>query len=103
MQNYQNTPLETIDALLQLISNATKDAVAEYQQTGFGIPSLSSDVPHPTDASIPSVNLRKAIRTLEAASYQLCATLNHPSFLLVNVRSSFLRVYPQVTELDDEL
>ena len=90
LQNYETTPLATINALLQLIYKSTKDAVTEYQRTGYGIPSLSSDVPHPADGSIPSVSLRKSIRTLEAATFQLCATLNHPDFVLVNVRGLFL-------------
>lgn len=79
-----------IDALLALINSSVQDAVAEYEKTGRGAPSTASPVAHPLDANADCVPLRKAIRVLEGACEQLCATLAPPGHTIVNVRAGML-------------
>ncbi|KAI0320877.1 S-adenosyl-L-methionine-dependent methyltransferase [Amylostereum chailletii] len=78
------TPRANLDALLGLIKSATASAVAEYENTGYGVPSLDSQIPHPGDSISASIALRKAIRTLEAACHQLCATLTPPTLSMAS-------------------
>jgi hypothetical protein len=84
-------PLESgranVDALLALITSATKDATAIYEATGAGVPSPNSHVSHPLDFAPDALALKKAIRVLEGACEQLCATLAQPMHTIANVSS----------------
>jgi hypothetical protein len=79
-----------VDALLALIISATRDATAEYELTGHGIPSPDSQSTHPLDSSPDALALKKAIRVLEGACEQLCTTLAQPMHTIANVRLDFL-------------
>jgi hypothetical protein len=78
-----------LEGLLSLINSATHDAMAIYEKSGHGVPSVYSATTHPLDAEAATLSLRKAIRTLEGACEQLCTTLAPPNHTLLNVRCSF--------------
>jgi len=76
-----------VEALLELINTAARDALIQYGTSGQDIPSLDS-----TDAISLSVMggnlpLKRAIRLLEGACDQLCATLAPPAHTVINVRN----------------
>jgi hypothetical protein len=77
--------MSQVNALVSLITSATRDAVAEYEKHGHEPPSLDLSEPHPLDAELPSLALKKAIRTLESACERLCTTLAPPLHTIVNV------------------
>ncbi|EIW76001.1 S-adenosyl-L-methionine-dependent methyltransferase [Coniophora puteana RWD-64-598 SS2] len=70
-------------ALLSLINSATTDALALYTADDRDVPDLRSTVSHPLDTADDTVALKKAIRTLEGACQQLCATLAPPQHTMV--------------------
>ncbi|KAK7047122.1 hypothetical protein VNI00_006787 [Paramarasmius palmivorus] len=74
----------TIDALLTLIQSSAQSAVAEYNKTGFGVPSPDSTKPHPLDSTSDVLALKKAIRVLEGACELLCTTLAQPMHTIAN-------------------
>lgn len=76
---------EKVDALLELIQSATRDAVAEYERQGHEIPSLDTPIAHPLDQQTTSLALKNAIRILEGACEHLCSTLAPPTHTMVNV------------------
>ncbi|KAF9254162.1 S-adenosyl-L-methionine-dependent methyltransferase [Marasmius fiardii PR-910] len=73
-----------IEALLQLISSATQEAMSEYEKTGHGIPFPGSTESHPLDNDPSALALRRAVRTLEGACERLCTTLAQPMHTLIN-------------------
>ncbi|KAJ7036043.1 O-methyltransferase-domain-containing protein [Mycena alexandri] len=73
-----------VETLLALINQATHQAVAEYDKAGADVPSLDSVEPHPLDGSNDTSTLKKAIRLLEGACEQLCATLAPPHHTIIN-------------------
>ena len=77
-----------IEALLKLINSAAQEAIAEYEKVGDDVPSIDSTEPHPLDNAIEQVALKSAVRILEGACAQLCATLAPPSHTAINVRQS---------------
>ncbi|KAJ7573692.1 S-adenosyl-L-methionine-dependent methyltransferase [Mycena floridula] len=73
-----------IESLLSLINSAAKDAMQEYEKTGFGVPDPGSTERHPLDSSPDALLLKKAIRTLEGACEMLCSTLAQPMHTITN-------------------
>ncbi|TFY79378.1 hypothetical protein EWM64_g4627 [Hericium alpestre] len=61
-------------ALLALINTAAEDAIAAYENAGCDVPNLDEPSAQPADA----LELKKAMRLLEGATTQLCATLAPP-------------------------
>lgn len=74
-----------LEALLKLIDSAAQEAIAEYERAGGDAPSIDSTEPHPLDNAIDNIALKSAVRTLEGACAQLCATLAPPSHTAINV------------------
>lgn len=77
-----------LESLLGLINSATQDAIAVYEKSGHGIPSVHSPKKHPLDNQATVLALKKAVRVLEGACEQLCTTLAPPSHTLVNVSTA---------------
>ena len=75
------SPRQDLEALLSLINQAAHDAIDQYQSTEF--PSL--DVP----ARLPQddLPLKRALRILEGACFQLCTTLAPPDLVMFRVSS----------------
>jgi hypothetical protein len=80
-----------LSSLLGLITQATHDALAVYEKSGHGIPSIHDATTHPLDNDSMTLALKKAVRTLEGACEQLCATLAPPNHTILNVCLSYLR------------
>lgn len=76
---------DSVHSLLTLITESATSALAQYEQHGMSVPSLDTIAPHPLDLEEDMLQLRKIIRTLEAACDQLCATLAPPVTSIVNV------------------
>ena len=83
----KNSSRTEIESLLALITSATRDAMAIYEKSGHGIPSIHWTTTHPLDVKATTLALRKTLRTLEGACDQLCTTLAPPNHTLLNVRS----------------
>ncbi|GAW06512.1 S-adenosyl-L-methionine-dependent methyltransferase [Lentinula edodes] len=75
---------DSVHSLLTLITESATSALAQYEQHGMSVPSLDTIAPHPLDLEEDVLQLRKIIRTLEAACDQLCATLAPPVTSIVN-------------------
>ncbi|KAJ7264744.1 S-adenosyl-L-methionine-dependent methyltransferase [Mycena rebaudengoi] len=73
-----------LEKLLEVINGAALLAIEEYEKNGNGVPSLDSVEKHPLDDAFDSLALRKAIRLLEGACGQLCATLAPPAHTVIN-------------------
>jgi len=74
-----------LEALLQLINSAAREAIAEYEKTGDDVPFIDSTGPHPLDDALDQVALKSALRTLEGACAQLCTSLAPPSHTANNL------------------
>jgi len=74
-----------LEGLLSLITSATRDAMAIYENSSHGLPSVHSTTAHPLDTEASTFAMKNAIRTLEGACEQLCTTLAPPSHTLLNV------------------
>jgi len=74
-----------LEALLDIINSSARQAIAEYKKSGHGVPSAESPTFHPLDMATDTLALRKAIRLLEGAYYQLSATLAPPQHTVFNV------------------
>ena len=75
-----------LEALLKLINSAAQEAIVEYEKAGGDVPSIDSTEFHPLDNALDHVALKSAVRTLEGACAQLCATLAPPFHTATNVR-----------------
>ncbi|KII84142.1 hypothetical protein PLICRDRAFT_179817 [Plicaturopsis crispa FD-325 SS-3] len=75
-------PRAQIDALLALINSSAQQAMAYYENSGAGIPTLND--PHPNDDKVDSLPFRKSIQTLEGAFEQLRCTLASPMHVMTN-------------------
>ncbi|KAJ8691154.1 hypothetical protein PTI98_010751 [Pleurotus ostreatus] len=73
-----------VRALLGLLNTAVEEAIAEYDKQGLDVPSIDHGYAHPMDGRLPSLKFKHAIRTLEGACGQICATLAQPSHTMVN-------------------
>ncbi|KAG6329568.1 hypothetical protein ID866_9521 [Astraeus odoratus] len=67
-----------LEALLDIINSSARQAMAEYKKRGNGVPTINSTEFHPLDSAADTVALRKALRLLEGACQQLCASLAPP-------------------------
>ena len=76
-----------LEALLEIINTSARQAIAEYKKGGNDVPTINSTEFHPLDTSTNTVTLRKAVRLLEGACQQLCASLAPPQHTVVNVSS----------------
>jgi len=76
-----------LEALLEIINSSARQAIAEYRKGCNNVPTISSAELHPLDSSIDNVVLRKAIRLLEGACQQLCASLAPPQRTVLNASS----------------
>jgi hypothetical protein len=77
-----------ITMLADLISASVKDVVAEYQNAGHNVPSLSTTESGPFDAPhLQSAKLTKAIQIIEAACAQLSFAVASPGHVVTNVSS----------------
>jgi hypothetical protein len=83
-----SSPRAEVEGLLGLINSATHDALSVYEKSGHSIPSVHSPAPHPLDNVATTLALKKAIKVLEGACEQLCATLAPAGHTLMNVHSS---------------
>ncbi|EGO18879.1 hypothetical protein SERLADRAFT_480559 [Serpula lacrymans var. lacrymans S7.9] len=73
-----------LQGLLALINSSANEAIAEYDKAGQEVPTLDSTLSHPLDTALDSLALKKAIRVLEGACQQLCATLAPPQHTVIN-------------------
>lgn len=74
--------------LVSLIQTAVADVIDEHALIGATVPHIDSQsiYPGPLDAPDEATpRLLKAIRTVEAACAQLCASITSPALSLVNV------------------
>lgn len=74
-----------LEALLEIINTATRQAIAEYKKGGHEVPTIHSKTYHPIDFATDTVVLKKAVRLLEGACQQLCASLAPPQHTVQNV------------------
>ncbi|KAH0826051.1 hypothetical protein J3R83DRAFT_7336 [Lanmaoa asiatica] len=74
-----------LEALLDIINTSAHQAIAEYKKGGNEVPTIHSKTYHPIDFAIDTVALKKAVRLLEGACQQLCASLAPPQHTLQNV------------------
>ncbi|KAG9311297.1 S-adenosyl-L-methionine-dependent methyltransferase [Chiua virens] len=78
-----------LEALLDIITTSARQAIAEYKKDGNDVPTIHSKTFHPIDFATDTVALRKAVRLLEGACQQLCASLAPPQHTLHNYAMSF--------------
>ncbi|KAI6157185.1 O-methyltransferase-domain-containing protein [Pisolithus tinctorius] len=84
-----------LEALLEIINSSARLAITEYKKHGNNVPTIYSTEFHPLDFATDTVALKKAIRLLEDACQQLCASLAPPQHTLANVRiADILEKYP---------
>ena len=76
-----------LESLLEIINSSARQAIAEYKKGGNDVPTINSAGFHPLDTSTHHVALRKAVRLLEGACQQLCASLAPPQRTVLNVGS----------------
>ncbi|KAG2035383.1 S-adenosyl-L-methionine-dependent methyltransferase [Suillus americanus] len=80
-----NEPEAKLEALLDIINSSARQAIAEYKNTGHGVPSADAAVFHPLDSATDTIALKKAIRLLEGAYNQLSAILAPPQHSVMNL------------------
>lgn len=73
---------DNLRKLLALVNESAEDAIRQYEQAGV-VPSL--DTTEPLDLPGDSLSLKKTLRTLEAASYQMISTLVPPMLTMYSV------------------
>ncbi|KIJ65800.1 hypothetical protein HYDPIDRAFT_151410 [Hydnomerulius pinastri MD-312] len=78
-----------VEALLKIIQNSARSAVAEYSKGGQEVPTRRSTDFHPLDCASDNVQLKKAVRLLEGACQQLCASLAPPQRTIMNLTESY--------------
>jgi hypothetical protein len=82
----QVTTLPSIKALADMISSAVETVLSEYALGHHEVPELDVTQPGPFDRpEDASERLQSAIRIIEAASAQLCATVASPGHVITNV------------------
>jgi hypothetical protein len=77
--------VKEVASLLSLINSATQAALSAYAAYGVDVPSFYAFETHPLDVAEDTLALKTAIRTLEGACHQLCATLAPPSYTVYKV------------------
>ncbi|KAH9949707.1 S-adenosyl-L-methionine-dependent methyltransferase [Amylocystis lapponica] len=78
-----------VEALLELINTATHDALSQYDKNVQDIPSLQSTDQRSLSTMSGNLPLKRAIRLLEGACGQLCATLAPPAHTVINRVQSY--------------
>ncbi|KAH7908714.1 S-adenosyl-L-methionine-dependent methyltransferase [Hygrophoropsis aurantiaca] len=78
-----------LEALLAIINTSARQAIAEYKNRGSSVPTLDQAEFHPLDFQEDTVALKKAVRLLEGACQQLCATLAPPQHTVINYAQSY--------------
>ncbi|KAG1883859.1 S-adenosyl-L-methionine-dependent methyltransferase [Suillus subluteus] len=78
-------PEVKLEALLDIINSSARQAIAEYKNTGHGVPSADATTFHPLDSATDTIALKKAIRLLEGAYHQLTAILAPPQHSVMNL------------------
>ncbi|KAG1883837.1 O-methyltransferase-domain-containing protein [Suillus subluteus] len=79
-----NEPEAKLEALLDIINSSARQAIAEYKNTGHGVPSADATTFHPLDSATDTIALKKAIRLLEGAYHQLSTILAPPQHTVMN-------------------
>lgn len=74
-----------VKALLSIINKATQDALLAYAESGEVVPPLSSTDERSVLSMANNLALKRAIRILEGACEQLCATLAPPGQSIIDV------------------
>ncbi|KIM56112.1 hypothetical protein SCLCIDRAFT_29899 [Scleroderma citrinum Foug A] len=74
-----------LESLLEIINSSARQAIVEYKKEGINVPTINSTEFHPLDTSTHHVALRKAVRLLEGACQQLCASLAPPQCTVLNL------------------
>jgi hypothetical protein len=91
-----------LSELVALISNATKVVEAEFAKSeNPKIPSLDDTTTHPFDDR-SSMEMKEAVRIIEGACAQLCATVARPSHTILNVGAICDIFYHQIIYLLSE-
>ncbi|KAG2342989.1 S-adenosyl-L-methionine-dependent methyltransferase [Suillus weaverae] len=78
-----------VEALLGIINSSAREAMAEYKNTGYGVPGADSSTFHPLDLATDTLALRKAIRLLEGACDQLNMILAPPQHTVYNFFNNY--------------
>ncbi|KAF8443681.1 S-adenosyl-L-methionine-dependent methyltransferase [Boletus edulis BED1] len=78
-----------LEALLEIINTSARQAIVEYKKDGNEVPTIHSKTYHPIDFANDTVALKKAVRLLEGACQQLCASLAPPQHTVQNYAMSF--------------
>ncbi|KAF9484536.1 S-adenosyl-L-methionine-dependent methyltransferase [Pholiota conissans] len=80
-----------VESLLALIKESAFQALDEYEKCGKDTPTLDSLQAHPLDRddAVNKLELKKMIRTLEAACDQLCSTLAPPTHSVMKRSQDF--------------
>ncbi|KAG6376601.1 S-adenosyl-L-methionine-dependent methyltransferase [Boletus reticuloceps] len=78
-----------LEALLEIINTSARQAIAEYKKDENEVPTIHSKTYHPIDFANDTVALKKAVRLLEGACQQLCASLAPPQHTVQNYAMSF--------------
>lgn len=73
-----------LEALLEIINSSAREAISEYKKHGNAVPTIHSTEFHPLDFATDTVALKKAVRLLEGACQQLCASLAPPQHTVIN-------------------
>lgn len=74
-------------SLLKLINEATEDAIAAYEDAGHLVPSINHPL-NPSEEQLETARLKKAVRVLEGACFQLTSTLASPKGVMYTVSST---------------
>ncbi|KAF9236987.1 O-methyltransferase-domain-containing protein [Melanogaster broomeanus] len=78
-----------LEALLEIINSSARQAIAEYKKGGNGVPTIHSKTFHSVDFATDTLALKKAVRLLEGACQQLCASLAPPQHTVINIAQSY--------------
>lgn len=77
--------------LVNLITDAVKVVIEEYDATENTLPPLSSTAPGPFDSAVSiSPELARATKIIEAACAQLSVSVASPAHSILNVGHEFL-------------
>jgi hypothetical protein len=98
-RNTMSPQFAQLDSLVSLISSSVEIVKAEYAKKGQIIPSLDSAEPYPPDSEQPTLELKRAVQTLEGACAQLTNTVAPPAHTMINVRPAIqvVRMYQQLS------
>jgi hypothetical protein len=74
-----------LSSLLSLLRDACCTVEQEYARASKPMPSLDDTEAHPLDDQLSPIELRKAVRVIEAAAAQICALVGRPNHVIINV------------------